>query len=210
MGRVTTHPDPAYAPGVRVRAMTFDDCAAVAEIRVRGWQTAYAGMIPQAYLDAMDIAEDAERRRAHLTAEGGGVDLVAGPPDAPVTGWACYGPCRDEDTGPGTAELYALYVHPARTGTGTGRALLAEVTARALADGFGSITLWVLKDNARARRFYEHAGFRPDGAEETFEAGGATVPEVRYVRGPTRRPSGSPSAHGTFTGPAAATAARPA
>ncbi|RAS29045.1 hypothetical protein BCL80_107157 [Streptomyces avidinii] len=44
------------------------------------------------------------------------------------------------------------------------------------------ITLWVLKENVRARRFYERAGFRPDGAEETFEAGGARVPEVRYTR----------------------------
>ncbi|MEU9063862.1 GNAT family N-acetyltransferase [Streptomyces sp. NPDC048430] len=67
-------------------------------------------------------------------------------------------------------------------GTGTGRALLAEVTARPRADGFAGMSLWVLKENARARRSYERAGFRPDGAEEAFEAGGAMVPEVRYVR----------------------------
>lgn len=42
--------------------------------------------------------------------------------------------------------------------------------------------LWVLKGNARARRFYERAGFRPDGAEEPFEVEGVAVPEVRYVR----------------------------
>lgn len=64
---MTTRPTPAYAPGVQVEDMTLDDCAAVAEIRVRGRQTAYAGMIPQPYLDAMDIASDAERRRAFLT-----------------------------------------------------------------------------------------------------------------------------------------------
>ncbi|MER5556195.1 GNAT family N-acetyltransferase [Streptomyces sp. NPDC002793] len=121
--------------------MTLDDYTAVAEIRVRGWQRAYAGMIPQAYLDAMDIAADADRRRTHLTAEGGAVNLVAGPPDTPVTGWACCGPCRDEDADSSTAVLYPLYVHPARIGTGTGRALLAEVTARALAEGFARITL---------------------------------------------------------------------
>ena len=42
--------------------------------------------------------------------------------------------------------------------------------------------LWVLKGNARARRFYVRAGFRADGAEEPFEVDGVGVPEVRYVR----------------------------
>ncbi|MFJ4841184.1 GNAT family N-acetyltransferase [Streptomyces sp. NPDC088746] len=182
MDRVTPRPDPAYAPGVRTRDMTVDDCAAVADIRVRGWRRAYAGLIPQAYLDAMDVGEDAERRRAYLMAEGGPVNLVAEAPDTTLTGWACYGPRRDESARPGSAELYALYVHPDRIGTGTGRALLTEVIARARAEGFDGMSLWVLKDNTRARRFYEQARFRPDGAEETFEAGDAMVPEVRYVR----------------------------
>ncbi|MBM7439877.1 ribosomal protein S18 acetylase RimI-like enzyme [Streptomyces sp. HB132] len=185
---MTTRPDPAYAPGVRIRDMTLDDCTAAAEIRVRGWQHAYAGLIPQTYLDAMDIAEDAERRRAHLSAHGGPVNLVAEAPDSTVTGWACYGPSRDEGARPGSAEVYAIYVRPGIIGTGTGRALLGEVTARSAADGFDEMTLWVLKGNVRARRFYERAGFGPDGAEEPFEAGGAVVPEVRYLR-PLRPPA---------------------
>ncbi|WP_051835926.1 GNAT family N-acetyltransferase [Streptomyces sp. NRRL WC-3549] len=182
MARVTPRPSSAYAPGTRIRAMTLDDCAAVAEIRVRGWQRAYAGMIPQAHLDAMDTARDAEHRRAYLMAEDGPVNLVAEAPDTTVTGWACYGPCREGSTRPESAELYALYAHPDHIGTGTGRALLAEVTARARTQGFAWMTLWVLKENRRARRFYERADFRPDGTEETFEADGAMIPELRYTR----------------------------
>ncbi|TXS18842.1 GNAT family N-acetyltransferase [Streptomyces sp. wa22] len=194
MVRVITRTIPGYAPGVRIRDMTLADCAAVAKIRVHGWQRAYAGLIPQAYLDAMDVGRDAERRRAYLTADGGPVNLVAEAPDSAVTGWACYGPRRDEDARPGSAELYAIYVDPDRIATGIGGALLAEVTTRARADGFGGMALWVLKENARARRFYERAGFRPDGAEETFEAGGTLVPEVRYVR-PLSPPTPSPGIH---------------
>ncbi|MEV5463785.1 GNAT family N-acetyltransferase, partial [Streptomyces cellulosae] len=37
-------------------------------------------------------------------------------------------------------------------------------------------------ENDRARRFYERAGFRADGAEEPFEVDGVAVPEVRYAR----------------------------
>ncbi|MFI7383651.1 hypothetical protein [Streptomyces sp. NPDC049813] len=49
-----------------VRPMTAADCAAAAEVRVRGWQFAYAGLMPQPYLDAMDMTQDTARRHALL------------------------------------------------------------------------------------------------------------------------------------------------
>jgi hypothetical protein len=42
--------------------------------------------------------------------------------------------------------------------------------------------LWVLASNEQARRFYEAAGWRPDGGAQTIELGGATLEEVRYRR----------------------------
>jgi RimJ/RimL family protein N-acetyltransferase len=41
--------------------------------------------------------------------------------------------------------------------------------------------LWVLRDNTRARRFYERAGFAPDGATDVLDRLGG-VTEVRYRR----------------------------
>jgi GNAT superfamily N-acetyltransferase len=79
------------------------------------------------------------------------------------------------------AELYALYVHPAWWSTGTGRALMERVLARSSRAGYSSITLWVLRDNQRARRFYEKAGFAADGATNVLTGLGG-VPELRYRR----------------------------
>ncbi|MFD4787316.1 GNAT family N-acetyltransferase [Streptomyces sp. NPDC058459] len=90
-----------------------------------------------------------------------------------VTGWR-------HEIRTGDAELYALYADPAHIGTGVGRVLLAE--ALACTAGRPRVLVRVLRDNTRARRFYERAGFRPDGAED-----GASVPEVRYVRSQLRR-----------------------
>ncbi|MFJ8184934.1 GNAT family N-acetyltransferase [Streptomyces sp. NPDC096105] len=169
--------------GTRIRPMTADDCAAVAGMRVRGWQYAYRGMIPQEYLDGMDVAAEAERQRARLAAgDGSVVDLVAEAADGALAGWAAYGPYRDGDVRTGDGELYALYLPPERIGQGVGRALLTEVTGRCAAAGRPRVFLWVLEGNARARRFYEAAGYRADGAEEAFEVAGVAVPEVRYVR----------------------------
>ncbi|MGW0970358.1 N-acetyltransferase family protein [Streptomyces sp. NPDC002516] len=179
--------------GPRVREMTLADCARVAEIRVRGWQSAYEGLIPRTYLDGLSVTEDAERRRRRLEEGDGSVVNLVAERDGSVAGWACHGPHRDGEVRSGDVELYAIYVHPDLLGRGVGQALLRESVRRCAAAGHERMLLWVLKENTRARRFYERAGFRPDGAEEPFEAAGVAVPEVRYARaltgrGPDRRP----------------------
>ncbi|MFF3323516.1 GNAT family N-acetyltransferase [Streptomyces sp. NPDC002889] len=162
--------------------MTTDDCEAVATVRVRGWQFAYAGMMPQSYLDAMSVAEDAEKRRDFFERGRGRVTNVVAVRAGAVVGWGCIGPSRDEGATAEQGELYAIYVLPEQVSTGVGRALMAQLNRRAEADGFRSMRLWVLKENDRARRFYERAGFLPDGAEEPYDVEGVAVPEVRYVR----------------------------
>ncbi|WP_329074842.1 GNAT family N-acetyltransferase [Streptomyces niveus] len=175
--------------GLLVRAMTADDCDAVAAVRIGGWRWAYAGLMPQAYLDAMSVEEDAADQRARLNGTGttdSRVVNVVAERAGTVVGWGCLGPCRDPDVPDGAGELYALYVGPGHVSTGVGRALARTLVERAAVDGFSSLVLWVLKENDRARRFYEKAGFTPDGAEEPFDVGGALVPEVRYARSLTR------------------------
>ena len=42
--------------------------------------------------------------------------------------------------------------------------------------------LWVLDTNIRARRFYEVAGWKPDGGLKTETLGDLLLSEVRYRR----------------------------
>jgi hypothetical protein len=53
-----------------------------------------------------------------------------------------------------------------------------EEELRAL--GHEQAVLWVLEDNPRARRFYEIAGWSPDGNKRVLEIFGFDVTEVRY------------------------------
>ncbi|MER6423622.1 GNAT family N-acetyltransferase [Streptomyces sp. NPDC001137] len=165
-----------------VREMTLADCERVAEIRVGGWQTAYRGIIPQSYLDTMSVPEDAERRRTHFLERSAEVVNLVAERDGEIVGWVCHGPYRAGEVRTPELELYALYVAPESYGVGVGRALIEESVRRCTAAGQARMYLWVLKENARARRFYERSGFRPDGTEEPFEVDGVQVPEVRYVR----------------------------
>ncbi|MCB5909067.1 GNAT family N-acetyltransferase [Streptomyces pinistramenti] len=171
-----------------VRELTEDDIDAVAALRVNGWRAAYTGLMPQPYLDSMSAAEYAERHRARFRRRPPGVSELVAERAGQVIGWAAVGPARDPDLAapgggaPVAGELLALYVAPALIGTGVGRTLLAAAEERARAAGFGLLCLWVVRGNARARRFYERAGFTPDGAEEASDAGGVSVPELRYRR----------------------------
>ncbi|PWI20382.1 GNAT family N-acetyltransferase [Streptomyces sp. Act143] len=162
--------------------MALADCERVAEIRIRGWQTAYRGLMPQPYLDGLSVAEDAERRRERFRRSGGSVANLVAEQDGDLLGWAAHGPYRDGEVRTADAELYALYVDAARFGAGIGHALLQESVRQCTTSGHARMRLWVLKGNSRARTFYERAGFHPDGAEEPFEVAGVPVPEVRYVR----------------------------
>ncbi|MFS8201334.1 N-acetyltransferase family protein [Streptomyces sp. CWNU-52B] len=167
---------------VRIREMTLADCPRVAEIRVRGWQRAYQGLMPQPYLDGLTVADELPRRRAHFERAGAGVVNLVAQRAGEVVGWSCHGPYREGERRTGDAELYAIYVDPDRTARGTGGALLRESLTRCAVTGHERMLLWVLRENVRARRFYERAGFAADGAEEPFEVEGVEVPEVRYAR----------------------------
>ena len=114
-------------------------------------------------------------------------------PGSGIVGYATFGPELDvlgkpwphPPTAAGSAaevaELYALYVHPGWWSTGAGRALMNHVLATVQAAGYAGITLWVLEANARARRFYQRAGFAADGARHALDnLGGVT--EIRYRR----------------------------
>lgn len=165
-----------------VRELALADCDRVAEIRVGGWRSAYRGLMPQSYLDALSVQQDADRHRARFGQGDGRVVNLVAERAGEVVGWACHGPYRDGEVRTADAELYAIYVHPERYGEGVGQALLNESLRRCRAAGDRRMLLWVLRDNTAARRFYERAGFAADGAQEPFEVDGVQVPEVRYAR----------------------------
>ncbi|MEU7062533.1 GNAT family N-acetyltransferase [Streptomyces sp. NPDC046161] len=170
---------------VEVREMCEADVDAVSAVRVRGWQSAYAGIVPQAYLDAMTVEDDARRRRAWFTdplrKSTELVALDADGTDGALVGWISCGPYRGSAEAR-TGEVYAHYVRPDRIGSGVGRALLGAVHARMEARRFEALALWVLAGNRQARRFYERSGYRADGAAQEDDYGDVSLTELRYRR----------------------------
>jgi len=189
---VTGLPDePAPGPGARpaagpvVRAAAAADAHAIATIRLASWRATYAGIVPAALLDRMDLVRNEAWISARLADPQGQATLVVEDERGRVAGYALTAPARDDDAA-GLGELEAIYLDPGARGHGLGRPLLDAALAELVSAGFGTVVLWVLTANASARRFYERAGFRPDGAVRTLDFDGTPIEEIRYRRAESR------------------------
>jgi GNAT superfamily N-acetyltransferase len=161
-----------------IRLATVADAAAIARIKVETWRAAYRDLLPEEHLAGMDVAHHTERWRSILAGES---ETLVACNDA-VVGFASVGRSRDADANADTGELLAMYVQPSDWSSGAGRALMLAAEDRLRAAGFRTATLWVLRDNVRARRFYECASWSHDGTTKSETIGARDVVEVRYRR----------------------------
>jgi len=165
---------------VEIREATPADAAAIAGVHVASWQWAYRGHLPDETLDGLDPAAREEQWRSAMAEPSMSV-LVAVDRGA-VVGFASAGPTDGDDATPGSAHLFAIYLAPEAAGRGVGRALLVRTEAWMRDAGFTDATLWVLETNARARTFYERAGWTWDGTRSSHQVQCSNLPIVRYVR----------------------------
>lgn len=151
---------------------------AIGRVHVRAWQATYSDVMPANFLAAMDPVARAEQWRATLgrsvSRHGQLVAVIDGMP----VGFSAFGRARGGDEHRG--EVYAINVDPDWVGRGVGQPLFSAAVAALTDFGFPELVLWVVRENARARRFYERNGWVAEGGEQRAEFGGATVVELRY------------------------------
>ncbi len=175
----------AYAQEVSVRASRVADAPSIAEAHIRSWQAAYRGLLPDEMLDGLDAHLPERARRWGAVIAYHRDDVLVAEVDGEVVGFARISRCRDTDHGllHSVGEVQAIYLKPEAWGLGLGRILMARSEANMVGRGFTNACLWVLESNLRARRFYEAAGWLPDGSEKAETQPGASLHEVRYVKG---------------------------
>jgi GNAT superfamily N-acetyltransferase len=175
-----------------VRAARPDDAEAIADAHVRGWLTAYRGVVPDRVLDGLSVERRTAFWRDTITAETA-ADTTADTPvgrtwvvedGGRVQGFASTGSIRDQPAGLADAgEVFAIYLAPEARGRGLGRRLFAHAVEDLRARRFDPIVVWVFEANTDARRFYEIAGFRPDRARQPVDFGDVALSEIRYRLG---------------------------
>lgn len=173
---------------ISLRPARPGDAAAIAKVHVETWRAAYAGVVPDAYLVSMTESKQALQwnhtiRRAAAPSPGPEAVLVAESADVPggrIVGFGSCGQARGQGgSGPGSGEVFTLYVAPDWQGRGIGRMLLEELFQRLHEGGLNRAAIWVLGANP-ARFFYEALGGRR-AAERQERFAGVELEEAAYA-----------------------------
>ena len=163
-----------------VRLATPDDAQAIERIRTDTWRATYRGLLPDALLDRLGY--DARERRNAMARMGADRFALVAEHDGEVVAFCYGGPSRTISMPSHPGEIYAIYVLPEHQGHGHGAGLMHEAAAQCLARGWRGATVWVLRENAPARRFYARLGGRYlAGGDETRELDGVPIVESGYA-----------------------------
>jgi len=168
---------------VKIRPATAQDAAALAQIQVNSYRTAYAGLMPADYLAHFTLEEQEQDWRDLLAEPTGDIVLVAESDGGEIAGYAVGRPgpvevpaCRAGTglpAGAYDAELVSLHVRRAVQKRGIGRALVRAMAQALQEQGCTSLALFVLVGNP-ACTFYERLGGQCVGKKRwTISAGQA-------------------------------------
>lgn len=159
-----------------------------------GWRTAYRDSIPADYMtrEITDSRWIPVFRQNYKEGVYHGLLLYAG--GNPIC-CATYGPARVDLSAGDTVctfsspdladwgELVSLYAHPDCWGQGCGSLVIEEVLNRMKVSGYPGCFLYALRENERARRFYEKHGFTWDGCRtEISLTPDCVLTDLRYCK----------------------------
>jgi len=163
---------------ISIREATLADVAGIAEVHVDSWRTTYEGIISSHVLARLSHSRRESLWREILSAPPPStLTLVAVDAGDRVVGFANAGPGR-EPMEEYVGELYAIYILQDYQGRGVGTALMRGAVEHLLANGMGTMYVWVLSANP-SRLFYEALGGTPIGTK-TVDIGGRLLEETAY------------------------------
>ena len=156
-------------PPAAIRPARDEDADAIAEIWHQGWKDGHLGHLPQELVDVRTEASFRTRAAERIP------DATVATLDDAVVGFVMV----VED------EVEQVYVSAASRGLGVADALMREAERQVAQGGHSKAWLAVVAGNARARGFYERAGWIDEGEfdyQASVEGGTISVPCRRYTK----------------------------
>jgi ribosomal protein S18 acetylase RimI-like enzyme len=166
---------------IQLRGATLADAQAIAAIRIEAWRTSYRELIPDSYLNDMDLDENIVQWRTILQALPSKEDslcVFVATSENEIIGFASAIKLAEPKHGK-HAELTAIYMRPQWQRCGIGKRMLHKVARAVQSMGSQSLLVWVIDGNSPARNFYEEMGGEIL-IEQDFSWDGLDLTEVGY------------------------------
>lgn len=150
-------------------------------MHVESWRETYPGLLPAAMLASLSVEARTGAWRRILADPAQAAGVFVAELGGEIVGFGSCGAQRAEALKAEgyDGEISAIYVLKAFQRRALGTRLLFAMGSRLKSSGFGAASLWVLRDNAPARRFYEHHGGELIAEREDVRPGGILL-EVAY------------------------------
>ncbi len=143
------------AEKITYRKANVEDAPAIAKVHVESWRKSFAGIVPQEFLDNLNV----EKRDGAFRERFGEANykmFVAETASDGIVGFADFGKSREKDFA-FEAELYAIYLLSEFQGKGIGENLFRLCQQEMFADEINSMYLMALKVSPY-KSFYEKMG----------------------------------------------------
>lgn len=162
-----------------IESASASDCEAIAKIHFESMRVAYAGKLPQEYLDAPVTQWRVNAWKKWIARKKVHTFVVK---EAKTNvGFCTLQPFIEEGSNNSAAEIVALFVTPEQWRRGLGAGLCRAAERAAIDSDYREMALWVLEENRDAQRFYEAQGYELQNKDRVFlETTNEPLLEVMY------------------------------
>ena len=150
---------------------TMDDVKQISDIIIRGWNTAYKGLIDEKFLKNMDVNKISENWEKRILKN---ENIYVYKENDEILGVIMFG-INDENLG----EVYVLYIKPEEKRRGIGTKLLNFAKKELVKLKCKELVIWCLKGNEQGINFYKKMGGKNMG-ERNEEVNGINVKEIGF------------------------------
>lgn len=134
----------------------LSEARTIAQFMLRSWRDAYAGIVPPTVLWYETEEAIEQRWKSHLSKPER--HILAAYNNGQLVGIILYGKAKPRHVRQADGHITSLYVDQRIHGQGIGKQLLKRAAREWLMCGGQSLSVGVLKDNLKARAFYEATG----------------------------------------------------
>ena len=143
-----------------IRKAVINEAHDFALCKIRAWQSAYRGIIPDEYLNNMSVEKYAELYKKWM--ENPNAEYYFAMCNDEIAGILVLSKC-DNDDKQNAGDITAIYLLEPYWNKGYGRIMMNYAINRLKSLLYEEITIWSLEKNARAHEFFEKFGFALDG-----------------------------------------------
>ncbi|MFD0717696.1 GNAT family N-acetyltransferase [Paenibacillus sp. GCM10027626] len=154
---------------IEIRWAQLEDTRDLGFVHSESYRKAYKEIIPDEYLE--QYTPVVRERYFYNTLVQGTEQIAVILVDNKIVGCMLLKACNDDDLQDDSGEISAIYLLQNYIGMGLGKQFLNWGLEKLKELGFGSVVLWVLKENKRAIRFYERQEFVYDEKERLIFRG---------------------------------------